>query len=92
MDTTKKTNSPKKKSSAKVLKASAVAGAPQMKKSTAPAARKPASTVTPEQRMKMVQEAAYYRAEKHGFKVDPQANWLAAEAEVDAILARKARK
>jgi hypothetical protein len=35
----------------------------------------------------MIAEAAYYRAEKRGFKGDdPLADWVAAEAEVDARL------
>ena len=41
-----------------------------------------------EERFKMIEQAAYFRAEKHGFQVDPQANWVAAEKEVDAILAK----
>jgi hypothetical protein len=48
--------------------------------------------VTPEQRMKMIEEAAYYRAEKAGFAVDPHSNWVAAEAEIDAMLGLKKSK
>ena len=36
----------------------------------------------PEQLHKMVAEAAYHRAEKHGFQGDPLEHWLAAEAEI----------
>ena len=35
----------------------------------------------------MIQEAAYFRAEKEGFDCDPWKCWLVAEAEVDARLA-----
>lgn len=42
--------------------------------------------VTPEERRKMIEEAAYYRAEKAGFTGDPLEHWLAAEKEVDAML------
>ena len=35
----------------------------------------------------MIQEAAYFRAEKEGFNGDPWKCWLVAEAEVDALLA-----
>ena len=102
MDPIKKTTNSKKRASGKVLKASAVVAAAPKKATPAPApvvaalnrkpSVKPASGVTPEQRFKMIEQAAYFRAEKHGFQVDPAANWLAAEAEVSAILAKRARK
>jgi len=71
----------------------AVAAAP--KKPVAP--KKPAakratvakSTITPEQRYCMVAEAAYYHAERQGFMGDPVQNWIAAEAEIAAILSKK---
>jgi 2-polyprenyl-3-methyl-5-hydroxy-6-metoxy-1,4-benzoquinol methylase len=47
----------------------------------------PAKIITPQERIRMIDEAAYYRAEKHGFLVNPQENWIAAEKEVDARLA-----
>lgn len=60
------------------------------------AAKKPAPTVavppasgliTPEQRYRMICEAAYFRAQRRGF-VGGSAldDWLAAEAEIDALL------
>lgn len=40
--------------------------------------------VTPEQRWRMIEEAAYYRAEKRGFVGEQLADdWTAAEAEID---------
>lgn len=43
--------------------------------------------ITPEERHTMVAEAAYYRAEQHGFNPDRQIeDWLAAEEEVDLLL------
>lgn len=43
--------------------------------------------ITPEERHRMVAEAAYYRAEQHGFNPDRHMeDWLAAEEEVDALL------
>ena len=43
--------------------------------------------ITPEERHRMVAEAAYYRAEQHGFNPDRHMeDWLAAEAEVDTLL------
>ena len=44
-------------------------------------------SVTPEQRYKMIAEAAYFRAEKRGFVGGNVAtDWLDAEAEIDRIL------
>ncbi len=56
-------------------------------KSAAP--RKPAAprrrSVTPEERYRLIQEAAYYRAEQRGFAAGHEVeDWIAAEAEVDA--------
>ncbi len=50
----------------------------------APVSTKPA--VSPEQRYKMIQEAAYYIAERHGFNGDSAYFWSQAEAEIDAKL------
>lgn len=58
-------------------------------RSTKAAATKPAATrsVTPEQRYRMVAEAAYHHAEKRGFVGgDPLNDWLLAEIEVDKLL------
>jgi hypothetical protein len=37
----------------------------------------------------MIEQAAYFRAEKHGFQGDPADHWAAAEAEIDADLKRR---
>jgi hypothetical protein len=43
--------------------------------------------VTEAERRRMVADAAYFRAERRGFSGgDPLADWLAAEAEIDARL------
>lgn len=56
-------------------------------------ARKAAAPkITPEERQRLIEQAAYFRAEKNGFRGDPQAYWFAAEAEVDAQLAGKKKK
>jgi hypothetical protein len=44
--------------------------------------------VSDAQRRQMIEEAAYFRAERSGFTGDPLADWLAAEAEVDAAISR----
>lgn len=44
--------------------------------------------VSPETRDALIREAAYYRAERRGFaEGDPGADWVAAEAEIDQMLA-----
>lgn len=73
-----------------------------VKKAAAPkaaTARKPAAKagnggaskvrVTPEQRYRMIAEAAYYQAEKRGFVGgDCAQDWLDAEAEIDSLLGK----
>lgn len=100
MDSFKKKSIAKKAPKAKTWTASSVAAAAAapaaQKRAPAAAPKKKAvvvakpvvKTVSPEERFKMIEQAAYFRAEKHGFQVDPHANWIAAEKEVDAILAK----
>ena len=46
--------------------------------------------ITPEARWKMIAEAAYYHAEHRGFAAgDSAEEWIAAESEIDAKLAKK---
>ena len=46
-----------------------------------------AADITPEERNKLIAEAAYYRSEQHGFNPERQMDdWLAAEVEVDTML------
>jgi hypothetical protein len=47
----------------------------------------PKGRVSAEERYRMIQEAAYFRAEQEGFNCDPWKCWLVAEAEVDTRLA-----
>lgn len=50
---------------------------------------KPVSEVTPQERYRMIQEAAYYRAEKRGFEPGhDEEDWAAAVAEIDEMLGR----
>ena len=43
--------------------------------------------ITPEQRYRMICDAAYYRAERRGFiGGSPSDDWIAAEAEVDELI------
>lgn len=70
--------------------------AAEPKKTAAP--KKPAATkrtaaakitVTPEQRYCMIAEAAYFHAERRGFRGDPVKDWVAAEKEIEALLSKK---
>jgi hypothetical protein len=81
--TTKKPATTVKKPAAKVSKPAAPVAA---KKQAAPAKT---SAPTPEQRYKMVQDAAYFIAEKNGFQAGSMDYWIAAEAEITALLSGK---
>ncbi len=60
---------------------------PVAKTTTRPRKKTPAIKISQEQRLGMIAEAAYFKAEKRGFSGgDPVADWLAAESEVDALL------
>ena len=52
----------------------------------AKSAAQPKSVVTPEQRYKMIEETAYYIAERHGFNGDSQYFWSLAVQEVESRL------
>jgi hypothetical protein len=77
------------KSSAVPAKKGAVT--PAETKSAAPVkATATKSALTPAERAKMVAEAAYYLAEKRGFKDGNElADWATAEKQVDAIIAKR---
>jgi hypothetical protein len=58
-------------------------------KSTPPEQTTASGAVSPEERNRMVAEAAYYRAEQRGFaEGSPLEDWLAAESQIDAMLSR----
>lgn len=42
------------------------------------------------ERHRMIADAAYRRAERAGFRGDPLSDWLTAEREIDAMLAKPA--
>ncbi|HRT05326.1 MAG TPA: DUF2934 domain-containing protein [Kiritimatiellia bacterium] len=69
-----------KKPAAKAAPAAPAAPAAKV----APPAKKPA--ISPEQRYKMIQDAAYFIAERHGFNGDSAYFWSLAEAEINAKL------
>lgn len=54
------------------------------------ASRGISSSIPPEQRKQMIEEAAYYRAESRGFHGgDPLQDWLEAEAEIERMMSGK---
>ena len=75
-----------KKSPAKKAAPKAAAKKPVVKAAapSAPAPKKP--VISPEQRYKMIEEAAYYIAERHGFNGDSAYFWSLAEAEINSRL------
>ncbi len=45
--------------------------------------------ISAQERYHMIDEAAYYRAEKNAFHVDPHENWVAAEKEIDELMSKE---
>ena len=74
--------SPAKKAAPKAVAAKKPAAKAAPKAVVAP--KKPAPS--PEQRYKMIEEAAYYIAERHGFSGDSAFFWATADAEINAKL------
>jgi hypothetical protein len=58
-----------------------------------PLAASTRARITPGERHRRIAEAAYFKAEQHGFSGrDPAQDWYEAEAEIEALLARKRGK
>ena len=58
-----------------------------MSKTKSTTIRSEKADVTPEERYRMIAEAAYFRAEKRGFTGGDVVNdWIQAEAEIDHLL------
>jgi len=84
-----KAGPPKEKVPAAKKKAAAGKAVVEVKVKQPNSTRKPIEPVTEEQRRRMIAEAAYYRAEKRGFSGGSSVDdWIAAESEIDAKLAR----
>lgn len=66
-------------------KKAATKKAPAMRAATTAATSR---TVSPAQRHQLIAEAAYLRSEAQGFMGDPCQDWIDAEAEVEARLAK----
>ena len=74
--------SPAKKAAPKAAAAKKPAAKAAPKAVVAPKTPAP----SPEQRYKMIEEAAYYIAERHGFNGDSSYFWTQAEEEINAKL------
>ena len=79
----------KKVTASKQPAAAPVAAAPKATKAkVATRANRPKASVNGEQRAHYVEVAAFYIAERRGFAPgDPLADWVAAEAEIDRLIA-----
>jgi hypothetical protein len=90
------------KSPAKAKVAKAKVAKPKVAKPKAPERNDGATSLTPAERLRMIEMAAFFRAERRGFAPGHEfEDWLAAEAEVAALVpapaaarkpARRARK
>ena len=43
-------------------------------------------SIPPQERQRMIAEAAYYRAQSHAFQRNPEQDWFEAEAEINQLL------
>lgn len=68
----------------------AAAKKPAAPKKAAAAKRKPAVPMAPglEERYRMIEVAAYYIAERHGFAGDPKTFWAKAEEQIKRLLSK----
>ncbi len=89
----KKTTAPKNEVAISLVKADPMAliaaepKAPAPLAPPAPPAATPRKTISNDERRRLIQIAAYHRAERVGFgKTDPVENWLVAEREIDAMM------
>ncbi|MFH0908719.1 MAG: DUF2934 domain-containing protein [bacterium] len=76
-----------KKTTTSFAKTATVA-APVTKSAPTPAPA-PVRTITQADRQRLIEQAAYFRAEKQGFQGNAQDHFNAAMAEIDADLAKK---
>ncbi|MGD9611765.1 MAG: DUF2934 domain-containing protein [Kiritimatiellia bacterium] len=80
----------KKSPAKKAAPKAAVAKKPAAKVAAKPAAKSASAAkkpeLSPEQRYQMIQDAAYYIAERHGFSGDSAYFWSLAEAEINTKL------
>ncbi len=60
------------------------------KNGPAPTVNRPASQISEDEKRRLIAEAAYQRAAARGFNGgDPVSDWLAAEAQINARLAKR---
>lgn len=79
---TEKPKAPKKTTAAKKADNSTAVKKTSATKKAAPKRRK----ISPEERYRMIEVAAYYLAENNGFQGSTLDYWVAAEAQIDTML------
>lgn len=92
--TTRKTSTSTRKSVPTASGVAAAASQPRARQTTERKSTRAASegatpqrrAVTAEERYRMIEQAAYFAAERAGFRGDPHSYWVIAEREVDARL------
>lgn len=78
-------SSPKKKP--KITAKATKKPAARKKKANSQKSRKTTLAINPSQRLKMIEESAYFIAQKHHFAEGREIdNWLEAESEIDKLL------
>lgn len=85
---TVKPAAPKKKAVAKKAGAKKAAAKKTVTKKKTGSKKSTLRQISPDERRQMIAEAAYLRGEAQGFLSDEHEDWLLAEAEVDALLAK----
>ena len=83
------TKSVSKKAAAPVKTVTAAAPAPATKAAPATKSAPAVKTITQAERQRLIEQAAYFRAEKQGFQGNAQDHWNAALEEITADLAKK---
>ena len=86
----KKTTAAKKKAAARSASAGGSTAKPSVRKKVSKVSAKTtaakAQTISSGQRRELIAEAAYLRAEAHGFATDAHNDWVIAEQEIDERL------
>jgi hypothetical protein len=90
METEKKLAARKTVAAKKKTAAAAAPSKTRKKAPTAAKAAKPRHGIPPEERQRLIAQAAYIKAEQRGFSGgSPEQDWLLAEAEIDAMLMKR---
>ncbi len=90
METEKKTAAKRSSAARRKPVAATAPGKTRRKTATTAKSAKPRQAITPEERQRLIAQAAYLRAESRGFTGgSPEQDWLEAEIEIDAMLMKR---